>query len=319
MDIFGIVFQSTLALLGIGVLGFLIAKRGLIPENILSVLSRLAIDVALPALVLSSIIIHFSVNENPDWWQLPLWWLLFAAVSLVLTLLTMLMSQKSTRGEFAIGLFYQNALFLPLIIITGLFGGTTPYIAQLFIFTMLHPSLVFSSYHLFFRNKDVGTSLKLQLSRIVNPVLIVTAIAMIIQLFSATQYVPGFIITLVQILGGMTIPLIMIILGGSLYIDFQKKGKIYWAEIIKFVAVKNILFPLVFMGILLLIRPSYNIALLIILQSAVPPITAIPIITERANGNRAITNQFVFASFIVALVTIPAVMALFSLFFPAPQ
>ena len=319
MDIFGIVFESTLALLGIGLLGFLIAKRGLIPENILAVLSRLAIDVALPALVLSSILVRFSVSENPDLWQLPVWWLFFAAVSLILTLLTMLMSQKSTRAEFAIGLLYQNALFLPLIIITGLFGGATPYLAQLFIFTMLHPSMVFSSYHLFFRNRGTGTSMKLQLSRIINPVLVVTIIAIIIQLFSAAEYVPGFLITLLQILGGMTIPLIMIILGGSLYVDFQKKGEIYWAEIIKFVSVKNILFPLVFLGILLLIRPSYNIALLIILQSAVPPITAIPIIAERANGNRAITNQFVVASFIAALVTIPAIMLLFNLFFAAPQ
>jgi malate permease and related proteins len=316
MDIFGIVFESTLALLAIGVIGFLVARRGFIPENVISVLSRLAIDVALPALVLANILLNFSVSDNPDWWQLPLWWLMFALISLVLTLLTMLISQKSTRGEFAIGLFFQNALFLPLIIITGIFGAGNAYLAQLFIFTMLHPSMVFSSYHLFFRNKEAAATGRMQITRIINPILVVTIIAMIIQLFNAGQYIPEFINTLLQILGGMAIPLIMIILGGSLYIDFQKKGKIYWKEIIKFVVVKNLLFPAIFLGILLLLKPAYNIALMIILQSAVPPITAVPLIAERAGGNRAIANQFIFASFVASLITLPLVISVFNILFP---
>jgi predicted permease len=318
MDIFRIVFESTLALLGIGAIGFLIARRGFIPENVLVVLSRLAIDIALPALIFSNIVLNFSASDNPDWWQLPLWWLGFLVISLVLTLLTMLMSQKSTRSEFAVGLFFQNAIFLPLIIITGMFGTANPYLAQLFIFTLIQPSVAFSTYRIFFRNKEAVSSIRLQLTRIINPILIATLIAVAIQLLNVGSYIPGFIFTLLQILGGMSIPLLMIILGGSLYVDFQRKGKIYWKEVIKFVAVKNLLFPAVFLGILLLLKPSYNIALMIILQSAMPPITAIPIMAERAGGNRTITNQFVFASFLVALISIPLVVAVFNIFFPGP-
>lgn len=40
MNIFAVVFQSVLALIGIGVLGFWILKRGILPENIISFLSR---------------------------------------------------------------------------------------------------------------------------------------------------------------------------------------------------------------------------------------------------------------------------------------
>lgn len=116
----------------------------------------------------------------------------------------------------------------------------------------------------------------------------------------------------------MALPLVMMILGGSLYLDFQRKGRIYIAEIVKFVLMKNIVFPLAFLGLLILIHPDYNIALLIILQSAVPPITGIPIVTERAGGNRAITNQFILASFIFSIVSIPLIFNLFSTFFPMP-
>ena len=116
----------------------------------------------------------------------------------------------------------------------------------------------------------------------------------------------------------MTIPLIMFILGGNIYVDFQKKGRIFTLEIIKFVLIKNIIYPLVFLLIIILIQPPYPIALIIILQSAVPPVTAVPLLTERAGGNRAIVNQFIVASFMMSLLTIPAMVYLFSTFFSAP-
>ena len=78
---------------------------------------------------------------------------------------------------------------------------------------------------------------------------------------------------------------------------------------------KNFLFPLAALAALVIIRPEYNIALLIILQSAVPPVTAVPILTERAGGNRQIVNQFMLASFLVSLVSIPLIIGLFGKFF----
>jgi hypothetical protein len=70
--------------------------------------------------------------------------------------------------------------------------------------------------------------------------------------------------------------------------------------------------------VLLILQPPFPIALLVILEAAVPPITAIPIFTERAGGNREIVNQFMVASFAVSLVSIPLMMGLFSLYFAPP-
>jgi predicted permease len=52
-----------------------------------------------------------------------------------------------------------------------------------------------------------------------------------------------------------------------------------------------------------------------LLEAAVPPVTAVPILAERAGGYREIVNQFMFSSFAVSLVSIPLIMALFGLFF----
>lgn len=315
MEIFGIVLQSVLVLLGIGFIGFWITRRHILPENVISFLSTLAIDIALPATVFASIMVNFNPDDFPNWWQLPLWWLFFTSVALVLSLTFRFVSRKETRDEFGISLFFQNGIFFPLIILSGIFGTETAFIAQLFIFIMFHPTLFFSTYQLFFRKK---TSSPLRWQRLINPVLVATVIAVVINLIGVRTYLPDFIVNIFEILGAMALPLVMIILGGSLYLDFQQKGKFYVGEITKFIIVKNIVFPLVFIGLLVWLKPDYNIALLIFLQAAVPPVTATPILTDRAGGRKSITTQFVFTSFIASMLTIPGVFSLFNLYFPLP-
>jgi predicted permease len=313
-------FQAIVILLGIGLLGFWVIKRRIIPEDVLGLLSALAINIALPSLVFAKIAVDFSPDDYADWWRLPLWFIFFSMISLALSVITSFVARKDMRHEFAMSLFFQNGMFFPLVVLSGIFAEhSATYVVQLFLFAFLHPSMVFSTYFLFFRKPVQGARWK----RIINPVLITTLVALVISLVGMKTYMPDMLVVTLQMLGGMAMPLLIIILGGNIYNDFRFKDKrkspIYIRENIKFVLVKNIVFPLVFLGILILLRPDYAIALIIILQSAVPPITAVPILTERSGGNRTITSQFIVSSFIFSVISIPAMLYLFSLFFPFPQ
>ncbi|MBN1190687.1 MAG: AEC family transporter [Dehalococcoidales bacterium] len=320
MNILGITFQAVAALLAIGLLGFWIIGRKQVTANTLGFLSSLSIDIAVPCLTLASLIIDFSPEQNPDWWRMPLWWLGFAVVTLVLSLAFSFITKKEFRSEFTIGQFYQNGLFFPIIIIVGIFGSENPYLPMLFLFTFIHPTMMFSTYSLFFGKRTAEQPLSLK--RLVNPVLVTTIIGLAIALIGLKPYIPEFIRTVLVMVGAMASPLFMLILGGTIYHDLKAGGqgerKFYIREIIKFVLVKNFVFPLVFLGLLLLIRPDYTLALIVILEAAVPPVTAIPIFAERSGGNRAISSQFVLGSFLVSIVSIPAVLLLFSRFFPFP-
>ena len=123
--------------------------------------------------------------------------------------------------------------------------------------------------------------------------------------------------------GAMAAPLFMLILGGNLYHDLmveaQGKRKIYFAEVITFVLAKNILFPVVALGILIMIKPAFPVALIIMLEGAVPPVTSIPIFAERSGGNRSLASQFIVGSFLFSLISIPLALYLFNRFFPFPQ
>jgi len=325
MNIINVAFQSVAVLLIIGLLGFWIIKRNILPQNILQILGVLAIDIALPCIVFANIIMKFSPSSTHLWWQYPLWWLGFSFIAFILSILSMLISSKITRREFAISLFFQNGLFFPFVIITGIFGPTTSFVAELFIFIAFHPTLFFSTNHLFFDSKkteqEVNINIKngktrLKWGRIFNPVLFSTLIALIFKLSGIDRYLPSFIIMATQMLGTMSIPLLMLIIGGSLYVDFQNRGKIYSMEIFKFIIIKNILFPLVFIILLVLVRPSYSIALIIFLEGASPPITAIPFQTQKYGGNSSITNQFILSSFIFSIISIPLMFIIFNKYFP---
>jgi predicted permease len=315
VSLFITTFESVAVLLGIGVLGFWIIRRRILPGDILGFLSPLALDIALPCLIFANIVQNFSPSESPDWWQLPLWCFFFIAVAGALTFVTAFISAKDIRREFAISLFYQNAIFFPLAIIAGMHGDKSPYLVSLFLFTIFYPAFFFSTYHFFFEEKGNRT---LDWRKIIHPVLIVMVGAIIIRLAGVQDFIPGFILSIFSMVGGMTVPLIMLILGGNIYLDFQKKGRVRVAEIIKFIAIKNIVFPLVFLGIVILIRPSYHVALLILLESTVPPVTAVPLVTERSGGNRAVVDQFLLASFLFSLISVSVMVSLFSMFFPAP-
>ncbi|MBF0303281.1 MAG: AEC family transporter [Desulfamplus sp.] len=321
MTVFFSIVQSVGVLIGLGLLGFCIIARRMMPGNALAFLSPLVLEIALPSLIFVSIVQNFTLEKFPNWWTVPLWWILFTIILLIITLLFALISKPETRSEFAISLFYQNGIFFPLAIISGLFGKDSIYLVTLFLFISFHPALFFTTYRFFFKDKsssDPGSVKPIDWKKIIHPVLIMTLIALTIRLYGAQAMVPSFIVSGLSMLGAMALPLIMIILGGSIFVDFQKKGTFETIEVIKFVVVKNFLFPIVFLILLLIFRPSYSMALIIFLQSAVPPITAIPIVTERMGGNAAITNQFLVASYIALIISIPVVFSLFSKYFPAP-
>lgn len=313
MDLFITTFTAVGTLLIIGLVGFTVLSRRILIDNALGPLSVLAIDIALPCLIFANILRDFHPERYALWWTLPIWWLGFTGVLWLITTGLVLLSRKATRREFRFSLFFHNGIFFPLAIIVELFGTDSPYVVDLFLFTLFYPAFFFNTAPLFFGKKVQS----LNWSRIFNPVLAATILAILIKLTGAHEFVPSFIVSGLRLLGNMAVPLLMIILGGNIFIDLKKPGKIAAGESLKFIVIKNIIFPLVILGVLILLNPPYHIALIIMIQSAVPPITAVPILTEREGGNRAIVNQFMIASFGISLITLPVMILLFSRFFAA--
>jgi len=105
----------------------------------------------------------------------------------------------------------------------------------------------------------------------------------------------------------------MMLIGGSLYLDYQKKETIHWKAMSIFIMIKNVLFPGITLLFIWLFSPPESLAILLFLQSAVPPVTTIPVLTARAGGHGSLTNQFFIGSFAASLVSIPVGMMLITM------
>ncbi len=316
MNLFLITFESVFLLLGIGIVGFWIMRSRLLPQTVLKSLNPLALDIALPSLIFVDIVSDFTPAAYPDWWQYPLWWVAFTVFAAAATFVFRFLSKKQYRNEFSISLFYQNGIFFPLAILTGMFADPERYVVTLFLFVLFFPAFFFSTYQFFFRDATKEKQ-PIDWRKIIHPTLIVTIVGIMIGLLNARQFLPSVLINIVSLLGAMTIPLLMIILGGNIYINYKKGGFSNRMETAKFLLVKNIFFPLCFIGVLFFIYdfiPS-TIAFIMFLQSAIPPVTAVPMVTERMNGNHQLTSQFVMASFVFSLISLPTMVSIYLLFF----
>lgn len=308
MNIFFITFQSILTMLFIGIIGFVIIQRIVIQkEEILKFLGTLAIDISLPAMVFYSILNNFSIQKYPFWWTFPLWWVLFTFVSFILSLFFSLFF-KFKRETF-VSFLFPNGIFFPIVIIQGIFGFNSELIPLIFIFTMFLPAFLFSTGHIFFKTKE-----KIKISRILNPVLIATIFAIFLSFTGFKKFIPKFILNISNTLGQMTMPVLFLILGGNMYLDFKRKEKFEIIEVIKFTIIKNFIFPFLFYLILLILKPPEIIRMLILIQAVVPPITAIPVVVKRSGGNTSIVNQYVFITFVVSSFSIPLWISILNIF-----
>nr|WP_321403281.1 AEC family transporter [uncultured Desulfobacter sp.] len=307
MNMFIVVSQSVGIMFFIGFLGFFVAKRKLIPTDVLDLLSPLVLEIALPSLIFFRIIKTFKPADFPGWYLYPIYWMIFTIAAILMANIFKRFFQKEIQEETNLALVFQNGLFIPIIVITETFGADASLLVDLFLFTIFYPAFFFNTYHLFFKKGKQQFSLK----KTINSVMIATALGLLLKFTNGDQLIPEFILTALKMVGGMTIPLLMLIIGGNIYVDLQKTGKAVWGEVIKFIVVKNILFPMIGLGIILLFRLEYNIAFIIVMQAATPPLTALPIFASRAQGNREIVNQYLVSSLMFTLISLPLVLFAF--------
>jgi len=315
MELLIAAFKSVAVLMGIGVLGFTILARKTLPINALNVITPLVLDVSLPCMIFYNIIVRFDPRQMPNWWQLPLWWLGMVVFFLLLSLVSGRFVNDRYLGESCMALFYPNATFFPIGIIPIIYGPDTILLVELFIFTLFMPIIVFNGYTFFFRSKRPDRRFSFKDSRILNPVLAATILAVVFKLTRIDAAIPDFVISITEIVGATALPLLMLNIGGNVYVDFARRGKFDIRSSARFVIVKNFLFPAATLGMLLLIRPPASVATLIIIQAAVPPLSAVPVLTERAGGNVALVNQFLVTSFVFSILTIPLAIWCFGHFF----
>ncbi len=303
--------EAIITLTGLAAIGFFALQRKIITQDMLKTLSTLGIELSLPFYVFTNLALNFRPESSPGWWRLPLWWMLFAAATLPLSLAAGYLFPQSIRKEVSISVYLYNPTFVAMAVISGIFGGDSPYIADLFLFTMFTIMFQFNIYPFFFREKGAALlpgMTGIDWKKIFNPLIKATLLALLFRLSGADAYIPDFVFSIAKQMGNMSAPLFMLIFGGYVYLDMQKAGKIRYLDVFKYVTIKNVLLPLAVLGLVYLTHPNFNVALLLLLSAAAPMLSTVPIFIERYHGDVEIANQFLVGSFLLSIFSIPVMI-----------
>lgn len=313
LDSFGVIFGAMVQVFLLGFCGYVLTKKHVISSESLTVLSRLLVGLLLPCFIFAKFIESFSFAGFGGWWVFPLLSIVVTVVGGVIGVVMVHCDQrlKKFQKEFVSLVAFQNSGYLPLILVSLLFSGFQQ--ERMFICILLFLlgfNLVIWSAGVFYLTKTKKSTM--QLSSLVSPPVLAVIISFAVIATGVNRFIPGAFTSTAKMLGNCVLPLAMIVVGGNLsLIAIGSKENAH--SIIGVVVAKLLVMPMVCFGALLLLRPSYEVAFLLLLQSAVPSATSLSLITRSYHTQDNIISAGIFWTHVLSLVTIPVFLALFNL------
>ncbi|MBM3243526.1 MAG: hypothetical protein FJZ12_01650 [Candidatus Omnitrophica bacterium] len=289
--------------------GFFMVYRGFLSERGIDELNLLVMNICLPAWIIYQFISDFSFSLFPSWWLYPL-------VSIVITLLGLavgLLFLKPIKGEqeklqFLALSAFQNSGYLPLALVAALFSpvASRSLFIVIFLFLAGFNLLMFSlgPYILNFHKEK-----RLKFNTLFSAPVLATLFSLAIVASGAQKIFPSLLLKSLRMLGDVTLPLALIVVGGSLARIRLKH--INRKAMVLLVIVKMMVLPLVGLFLLKALNISGVVGLLILIQLAMPSAVSIITVLRAYKKEDILASQGIFITHAVSLITIPAFLILY--------
>ena len=324
----------------LGLVGFVLVKKGMLSPQGLDGLTDFFIGLVFPALIFGQIVREFDFKAVGYWWLFPL-------LSLGITGLGLLagygfgfsLKDAQTKREFIALSGFQNSGYLPLVLLKGILPPEQlgPMLIYLFLF-LLGFNLVIWSWGVSFLSARPAASFgygcgyrkphhrplaygkpnyglvanMFSWASLFSPPVLAVILGLVFVILKIGRFIPQFILFPIEMLGNCSFPLAMVVVGASLAQLYNKQA-IDLRNIIKLSLLKLCILPLLGLLFLSLVRLPYLIGLLIILELAVPSATNLAIITRKYARQEKIISQGIFFSHILSLITLPVFLTLFNI------
>ncbi|ADL12362.1 AEC family transporter [Acetohalobium arabaticum] len=306
---FSIIINQILVLFIIIFIGYIIRKKEIINQEVSDGLTDLLMEVTLPALIISSMIIEINprlVNnlQISFWVWGGLYLFIIGMISLLSHYLPFSQNQKSV---FKFATIFGNVGYMGYPVIDAIYpeyGMLYAIIGNIF-FNVL--AWTYGIY--LFTKKEDGDN-KIQFEKLLNNGLIAIIIGFG---FLLTGYqLPNPLTGALDRLGNMTFPLSMIVIGSSLTnIDF--KTILYNKYLYLISGLKLIIIPLI---IFLLLQPftiPTKINNIVVILFAMPSAATTVVFAEKFGADYTLASEGVFVTTLFSLVTIPFFIYLITL------
>ena len=300
MNISAIITQMAVLFIVMAV-GYAANKFRVLNNESDKLLSRLVIYIAMPCTILHSVLSGEATASGRD----AAVFMLMAAVSFAVFFLLsaplplVTRARKNERGILRFMVVFGNVGFMGFPVIQAIFG--TRALLYVTIFNVVFSVLCFSVGILMVSGKDGKLSPKLFLS----PTMIASILTVI--LFYLKPPVPAVLSSAVELVGRLTTPSAMLVLGSTLA-TIPLKEVFGELRIYPLAVVKLLIVPTATWLILrLFISDPLMIGVLTVL-SAMPVATTATMLSMEYGGNEQLASKGIFLTTLLSVATIPLIM-----------
>ncbi len=305
---FSITFTNVLITLLYILPGFLLCKAKKDTADHLSSMSAILIYICAPCMIVSAFLgLEFSTDKLLD---MGLFFLITLVLqALFMGLLFFLLHKKYDDSRYrivTIGSVLGNVGFFGLPLIKALLPENPEVLCYSSIYVISMNLLVFTMGVYCLTKNTKYLSLK---SALCNPSTFALAISLPLYIFGAGKFLPQPLLKGLDLLGSMTTPLCMVILGIRLAsVSFQKlfsRPFVYLACLGKLV-----IFPLFCYGLVCLLPVAQTLKVSVFILSSVPCASIILNMAEMHHSETELSANCVLLSTLLCIVTIPLLMLL---------
>ncbi len=300
---FQIIFEQILALFLILFFGYFLRSREVITKKGQQFLFDLLIDYILPFLIISAMTVEISPELVENTKIIFISWF-FVYLLLIISaniFKRFIKADDRERRTFEFLVIFSNVGYMGLPIIGAVYSETGLFYGSL---GMIPFNIVIWTYGIYLLSsgkKEISD----RLQNIINNGVIALGIGFI--LFLTGLNLPGPISEAVEMIGDMTFPLSMLIIGSSLY-GINIKRVIIKPKLV-FLSLLRLLFIPVFLLLALSFLPIPEILVgVIVIQAAMPIAANSVIFAARYQGDYQMASEAVFITTLFGIISIPVII-----------
>ncbi|MDD3840462.1 MAG: AEC family transporter [Clostridia bacterium] len=304
------VFNQVLALFLMMVVGYAAKKMNIFSDASLKDLSSILLNLTLPAMIISSMQREYTSQLMVQGLQILLISLATYGFSFLIAWIMpgILKPSPREKGVFQFMLMFTNVGFMGYPVLNAIFGEQSLFYAA--IYNLPFNLLAFTVGIMMLTKKDDSSSMRFSPKIFLNPGVISVIIGTILFVFSVK--LPQVLYGTLDMLGSMTTPLSMIIIGAILSgMEFKKlwnNWRMYIICIFRLLVIPIIIYfalkPFITKEPLMLAVP--------VVINAMPVATLTTILAEQYSDTEDIASQGVFLSTLFSVITIPLIAIIFA-------
>ncbi|MCG8431224.1 MAG: AEC family transporter, partial [Candidatus Omnitrophica bacterium] len=276
LESFKITSLAVMQIFLLGAIGFVLVKRSVLGEACLGTISRLAIEVALPAMIFSKLIRNFSFSAYPGWWVFPLMSFGMTAAGFALgALFGGFLKDRTEKLQFMNLAGFQNSGWMPLALTAALLPKAQAEVMFIYLFLfMIGFNLSIFSLGVYTLTCAQGSSFNPR--TLLNPPVLATGISMCLIALGWQGFVPETVMKPLEMTGACTLPLALFVVGGNLAVI--RIERLRRREMFLLILAKLLLLPAAGLLLVLKLNLPYLVGLLVVIETAVPSATTLSVI-----------------------------------------